>query len=138
MKFLRLILPFFVVPLLCACGVSSSVVNTSSSSKVIIAVNTDAGIGYFVDSEGKFLFGKQFDHVYSFFEGFAPVEQNGKYGLVNTTGEVVVPCIYDDAGRFYRGFAKVRKDGKWSIINAKGEVIVAECSENTSWSVVEF
>ena len=171
MKFSRLILPFVVVALLCACGVSSSVVNTSSSSKVIIAVNTSAGIGYFVDSEGKILFGKQFDHVYSFSEGLAAVEQNGKwgfintkgevvpcfynlpgdfseglarirqnrkYGFINTKGEVVVPCVYDDAWSFSEGLAKVEQDGKWSIINAKGEVIVAECSESTSWSVVEF
>ena len=39
------------------------------SSKVIIAVNTTHGIGYFVDSEGNKLFNKQFEGVRKFTEG---------------------------------------------------------------------
>ena len=39
------------------------------TSKVIIAVNTTHGIGYFVDSEGNKLFNKQFEGVRKFTEG---------------------------------------------------------------------
>ena len=47
MKSLKLLLLSSVVALLCGCGGA-----TSTSSKVIIAVNTKSRIGYFVDSEG--------------------------------------------------------------------------------------
>ncbi|MBR4297047.1 MAG: WG repeat-containing protein, partial [Bacteroidaceae bacterium] len=69
-------------------------------SMVIIAVNTDNGVGFFTDNKGTFLFNKQFEGVSKFSEGLARVKQNGKYGYINTKGEVVVPCIYDTALNF--------------------------------------
>ena len=67
-------------------------------SMVIISVNTDNDVGYFVDSEGNKLFNKQFERVSNFSEGLAYVKQNDKWGFINTQGEVVAPCIYDYAG----------------------------------------
>ena len=108
------------------------------ASKVIIAVNTPHGVGYFVDSEGNELFNKQFEKVSCFFEGLARVEQNEKSGFINTKGEVIIPCIYDDAWNFNEGLAAVKQNGKWSIINKEGKVIVAECGWETHWSKVEM
>ena len=54
------------------------------TSKVIIAVNTPHDVGYFADSEGTFLFNKQFEEVSKFTEGLARVKQNGKWGYINT------------------------------------------------------
>lgn len=39
--------------------------------------------------------------------GLAVVKQNGKYGYINTQGEVVIPCVYDVAGAFHEGYAVV-------------------------------
>ena len=106
--------------------------------KVIIAVNTPHGVGYFADSEGNKLFNKQFEEVCEFSEGLARVVQNGKWGFINTKGEVVIPCIYDFAWAFSEGLAEVKQDGKGSIINKEGKVIVAEYGWTTSWSKVEM
>ena len=107
--------------------------------KVIIAVNTPDGVGYFVDSEGNKLFNKQFERVRNFSEGLAPVRKNDKWGYINTQGEEVVPCIYDDVWDFSEGLARVEQNGEWSIINKEGKVIVAECDEwETLWSKVEM
>ena len=92
--------------------------------KVIIAVNTPHGVGYFVDSEGNKLFNKQFEEVCDFSEGLARVKQNEKWGFINTRGEVVVPCIYDDAWNFHEGLAAVEQNDKWGYINPKGEVVI--------------
>ena len=74
-----------------------------------------------------------------FSEDLASVEQNGKYGYINTQEKVVIPCVYDWAGSFSKGFAMVAQNGKCCIINAAGKVIVAECdSRYTRWSKVEF
>ena len=63
----------------------------------------------------------KYDDAWSFFEGFAKVELDGKYGFVNKQGEEVVPCKYDDVGFFSGGFAKVHLDGKWGKVNTRGE-----------------
>ena len=108
------------------------------TSKVIIAVNTPNGVGYFVDSEGNKLFNKQFKEVCDFSEGLARVKQNEKWGFINTQGEVVIPFIYDEVQSFHEGLAEVKQNGKGSIINKEGKVIVAEYGWNTSWSKVEM
>ena len=128
--------------MVCACGnqgKGSEPTHQSKDSMVIIAVNTDNDVGYFTDNKGTFLFNKQFEEVRKFSEDLARVEQNGKYGFINTQGEVVIPCIYDDAGEFSEGLAKVEQNWKCSIINTEGKVIVAECNNYaTSWCVVEL
>ena len=104
------------------------------ASKVIIAVNTSHGIGYFVDSEGTFLFNKQFEEVSKFTEGLAHVEQNGKIGFINTQGEVVVPCIYDwTVGWFSDGLTSVEQNGKRGYINTKGEVVIPCNYDDADW-----
>ena len=110
MKFISSALLCVLVLMVCACGnqgKDSGQFNQSKDSMIIIAVNTPHGVGYFVDSAGAFLFNKQFERVSAFSEGLASVEQNGKWGFINTQGEVVVPCIYDIAGSFSEGLAPV-------------------------------
>ena len=105
MKSLKFIFLTSVMALLCGCGGSGG---TATSSRVVIAVNTEAGIGYFMDSEGSFLFGRQFEGVGSFSEGLAGVQQNGKWGFINTKGEVVIPCVYDGMGNTASSIPKAR------------------------------
>ncbi|WP_298903901.1 WG repeat-containing protein [uncultured Psychroserpens sp.] len=50
---------------------------------------------------------------------------HGKYGLINTKGEIVIPQIYDTIeyvvlGRYFR----VKKDGKSGIVNLEGKEII--------------
>lgn len=52
-------------------------------------------------------------------------KQNGKYGFVDSKGNVVVDYIYDDATELNEyGYAAVKKDGLWGAINSNGEIVI--------------
>ncbi len=51
--------------------------------------------------------------------------QNGKWGFVDKSGNVVVDYIYDKATDLNSyGYAGIKLDGKWGVVNSNGEVIV--------------
>ena len=70
-----------------------------------------------------------FDGVWSFNEGFAAVQKDGKWGYINTKGEQIVECKFDDAMGFNEGFAAVQKDGKRGYINTKGCFVIFDESK---------
>lgn len=67
-----------------------------------------------------------FDRVWAFEDGLAPVKKDGKQGFVNKKGEVVILLIYDFVDYFNEGKAAVLKDDEWFYINKKGERIEDE------------
>ena len=51
--------------------------------------------------------------------------QDGKWGFVDKSGNVVVDYIYDKATDLnVYGYAGILLDGKWGVVNSQGEVIV--------------
>ncbi len=52
----------------------------------------------------------QYDALYPFSEGMAAVSKNGKFGYINTKGELVIPCKFTFAGPFKDGLACVAED----------------------------
>jgi len=64
--------------------------------------------------------------VEGFKDSFARVYKDGKYGYIDSTGNEVVPCIYDSTN--YSGFADdmlaVKKDGLWGYVNKEGVEVV--------------
>lgn len=59
-----------------------------------------------------------------FSENLAPFLKAGKYGFINKTGKIAIPCVYDMVWGFHQGMAKVRKDHKIGYINVKNEIII--------------
>ncbi len=57
-------------------------------------------------------------------EDLAPVSVNGKYGFINTNGEVVINFQYDFAEAFSDGLALVKKDGKYGFIDKEGKSVI--------------
>jgi len=54
-----------------------------------------------------------------------PNEKDGKYGFVNSKGNVIVKHEYEDVTDLNKyGFAGVKKDGLWGVVNAKGEIVI--------------
>ena len=52
-------------------------------------------------------------------------KKNGKFGYINSNGEVVVDYIYDDGTEQNKfGYVAVQKNGKWGSIDSKGKVVV--------------
>lgn len=61
----------------------------------------------FVNMRGEFVFGG-YDKAWGFREGRAAVRIDDKWGFVDTSGEMVIPLIYDDASSFSDGLALVQ------------------------------
>ncbi len=59
-------------------------------------------------------------------EGLAPVrDKNGKWGFVNSEGEVVLPAKYRDVGNFWGGYAWARNEEDLiGFINTDGEWVI--------------
>lgn len=79
------------------------------------------------------MFGKQFDKVSVFSEGLARVSADGKWGFIDTEGQMVVPCVYDFAWDFHDGLARVRSNGKYCVVNKKGECVVQPVATVVKW-----
>ena len=54
-----------------------------------------------VDAEGNALTSSTYASITSIYGGYARVELNGKYGLIDLEGNEVLPCAYDDVRYSY-------------------------------------
>jgi len=61
-----------------------------------------------------------YDGAFSFSEGLAAVELNGKYGFIDKKGNLVIQPVYDNAYLFPEGLALVFLNGKRGYIDTKG------------------
>ena len=58
---------------------------------------------------------------YSFYDGFAEVKQDGKWGVIDVHHQVVIPFLYDEfIENCHAGFRYALRDGKKWSIDAKG------------------
>lgn len=69
-----------------------------------------------------------FVSLFTYGQELIPFEENGKYGLKDVSGKVVVSAKYDLVGSFYGNLAVVRIgddwEGKWGCINKTGKEII--------------
>jgi len=100
-----------------------------SKGSTIIKMDSPGSAG-FIDETGQpitpTLF--PFDNASDFNEGMAAVEIMGKWGFIDTTGSIVIPCQYESCNGFSNGVAWVlvkTKDGKkkYGLINKSGKYI---------------
>lgn len=88
------------------------------------------GKGKFIDTTGNEVpppenADSYFKREYNLEEDLTDISKDGKYGLQKwSTGEIIVPCIYDYIDNFSEGLAAVQKDWKYGYINTKGEVVI--------------
>lgn len=47
-----------------------------------------------------------------------------KWGFIDTTGKLVIPCKLDDTYPFREGLVRVEKDGKYGFIDTTGKLVV--------------
>lgn len=67
---------------------------------------------------------KRYDRIYSFSNGLASVELNGKYGFIDKLGKEIISCKYDDASSFECGYATVQQGDKHGVIDRYGNIIL--------------
>lgn len=65
--------------------------------------------------------------------------QDGKWGFVDKSGDVVVDYIYDKATDLNSyGYAGIKLDGKWGVVDANGKVIVEPTYTSNGQAEPEF
>ena len=69
------------------------------------------------------LYRRWYDDIESFYEGLAGVYLNDKWGFIDETGRVVIPCKYDNIYDFSEGLARIKLNGKYGFIDKIGREI---------------
>ncbi|MBU3659250.1 MAG: WG repeat-containing protein [Flavobacteriales bacterium] len=99
--------------------------------------NYSGGKWYMHDSTGKKLNDEPYDYiyrisnglckvckgaVYDFFDGYE--NKKGKCGLIDSTGKIFVPLIYDDMKTLSEDRIAIKSNGKWGYINSQGKIVI--------------
>ena len=67
----------------------------------------------------------QYDKVYKYSEGLAPVKTVGKWGFIDKTGQMVIAPQYDEAYPFSDGLASVELGKRAGYIDKTGKYVWA-------------
>ena len=51
------------------------------------------------------------------------IKESGKYGFIDSTGEIIIKPEYDYATSFSCGVSVVKKDNLFNLINQNGKII---------------
>ncbi len=80
-----------------------------------------------IDEKGEQVGNQTFEEACAFLSSgsLAAVKQDGKWGFVNTDGEIIIKCQFSNAKSFSEnGLAAVSDGDKWGFINADGNVVI--------------
>ncbi|SMO60356.1 WG containing repeat-containing protein [Saccharicrinis carchari] len=78
----------------------------------------------FINAQDK-QFLKAYDKVWEIEEGYYRVMDNGKIGLINQWGDVIIPCENDQVWNLRdNGNVRVLKKGKLGVYNTNGDVVI--------------
>ena len=78
------------------------------------------------------------NHCYAQSDEVYPIRANGKFGLADVTGKVVIPAQYDSGlvespfGFFVEGLGSVQVGGKWGYIDRSGKMVIAPQFDSAS------
>ena len=79
---------------------------------------------HFINYQGKVISNMPFSDALDFNGGFAAVKNNGKWGFINTSGDLVINYQYDNVmDGFSSGIVAVEKNESWYYINTSGESV---------------
>lgn len=88
-------------------------------------LNMETSYG-FIDKKGNYIIKSTeelfFENAKNFSNGLAAVKIKGKWGYINTLGEIVIEPIFDDAQMFLGTFAKVSINN--GVITKSGEYVI--------------
>ena len=92
--------------------------------------------GYVHKKTGEVVIPYQFEKAWTFSEGLACVQQNGKQGFIDKTGKIVIPCQFEETWAFKEGFAGVQQNGKLGFIDKTGKIVIP-CQFDDTWPFSE-
>ena len=66
----------------------------------------------------------KYDFIGNFYKGYATVNLNNKWNLVDTQGKLFSPNQwFDDIGDFYDGYVRIKLNNKWNFIDTQGKLV---------------
>ncbi len=66
----------------------------------------------------------EFEAIYGFIDGISPAKKDGKWGLIDLTGDFIIQPEFDEIGYFQKDVARVVINKKVGIIDRNGQIIV--------------
>ena len=82
-------------------------------------INDKRGGGY-IDKNGKIVIAQNFGFALRFSGNYAIVQdKNSKYGVIDKTGNLVIPFEYEDLSNLSEDFVIYKKNGKYGFIDIK-------------------
>lgn len=109
----------FAVSAIVICACSGNKDREKTENQAIIAINDENEMSRTSDEVCGL-----FDAPEDYREGVKSYEENGKYGFKDTSGNIVIPAIYDYVGCFNEGLVSVTVNGKTGFINHSGEMVI--------------
>lgn len=83
---------------------------------------------FFVSADGKTAIPiSEYNEAQHFSEGLAAVKKDGKWGYIDTAGDLKIPCEYEynyDDMDAQNGMVLLYKDNKFGYANTKGEIVI--------------
>ena len=77
----------------------------------------------YINKHGKAIYSPNSNHIMEYSDGLAVIEENNKYGFMDSEGKIVIECQYDNASPFYDGIARVSKNNRCIYINKQGNTL---------------
>ena len=92
---------------------------------IVLVRNENELFGLFDMAIGEEITLPAYNRIWPFYNGLAVVEQGGKFGLINESGQVVRPPVFDWMAVFpSEGLRDVELDGKAGFVDVAGEVVI--------------
>ena len=99
-----------------ACEMQNANIETNEE---YIKIYNETDIKYF-DNQGNEITNKE---VYPNNLIFAAKNEQGKWGFIDKSGNIIVDYKYDNVTEI-NGYAGIKQDGKWGVINQNGEIVL--------------
>ncbi len=78
---------------------------------------------------GEFAIPAQYQNARRFSQGLAAVEENNRWGFIDSSGQVIIPLVYKDATEFSEGLAMVTdSQAVVNFVDHEGKTTDAECA----------
>lgn len=107
-------------------------VNTGGHPEYLISKEIVGGRWNLLDCCGNIINKKDYNQIYQVREGIAVVELNNKYGYINSSGEEIIPLIFDNLSRFSDGLAIIQTNNKYGFIDRSGHVVIPAKYDNAA------
>ncbi len=79
----------------------------------------------FIDVKGNWVIQPKFNEIKGFCEGVAAFRERGKWGLINTKGEVIHEAYFQDLiFPFTYGLIPAKENGKWGYLDTQGKWVI--------------